>query len=47
MNIGILYTGGTIGSVQGIDGLYPLDTSGFQQAFDENILPILKSQYQD
>ncbi|NEQ71694.1 MAG: asparaginase [Okeania sp. SIO2C9] len=47
MNIGILYTGGTIGSVQGIDGLYPLDTSGFQQAFDENILPILKSQYKD
>ena len=47
MNIGILYTGGTIGSVQGIDGLYPLDTAGFQKAFDENILPILQSQYAD
>ncbi|NEO20604.1 MULTISPECIES: asparaginase [unclassified Moorena] len=47
MNIGILYTGGTIGSVQGPDGLYPLDTVGFQKAFDENILPIIQSQYPD
>lgn len=47
MNIGILYTGGTIGSVEGENGLSPLNSRDFQQAFKKNIRPIIKSQYPD
>ncbi len=43
--IGILYTGGTIGSVGHV--LSPLSDGDFETAFDDTITPILKSQYDD
>lgn len=45
MNIAILYTGGTIGSVG--DPLGPLSSSQFSSAFGELITPILQQKYSD
>lgn len=45
MNIGILYTGGTIGCTG--DPLTPLSESDFEKAFNTNITPIIQSQYPD
>lgn len=47
MKIGILYTGGTIGSVEGDGGLGPLNYDRFKQAFQDVVEPILRKQYPD
>jgi L-asparaginase len=45
MNIAILYTGGTIGSVG--DPLAPLSSSAFSAAFQSLLTPILQQKYPD
>ena len=43
MNIGLLYTGGTIGSTQ--TPLRPLDNASFKQGITDVVLPIIQSQH--
>lgn len=45
MNLGILYTGGTIGSFG--DPLHPLNNQDFTDAFNAAMTPVLQSQYSD
>lgn len=45
MNIGLIYTGGTIGCTQ--TPLTPLDNSAFTQGITDVVLPIIQSQHPD
>ncbi len=49
MKIGILYTGGTIGSVSkdANSPLSPMSGDDFSKAFNSNVLPIIQKQYSD
>lgn len=45
MNIGLLYTGGTIGCVETKEGLTPLCADEFNKAFEKIVIPIIQKKY--